>query len=32
YRVDIRELKSGVYFIRLESDGEVVYSGKFIKQ
>jgi len=25
-------LKSGVYFVRLESDGEVVFSEKFIKQ
>ncbi len=32
YRVDIGELKSGVYFVRLESDGEVVFSSKFIKQ
>ncbi|MCK5857113.1 MAG: T9SS type A sorting domain-containing protein [Bacteroidales bacterium] len=32
YRVDIGELKSGVYFVRLESDGEIVFSGKFVKQ
>ena len=32
YRVDIQDLKSGVYFVRLESDGEIVYNGKFIKQ
>ena len=32
YRVDIQEMKVGVYFVRLESDGEVVYSGKFIKK
>jgi hypothetical protein len=32
YRINIQDLISGVYFVRLESGGEVVYSGKFIKQ
>ena len=32
YRVDIGELGVGVYFVKLESDGELVYSGKFVKQ
>lgn len=32
YRINIQVLKSGVYFVKLESDGEVVYSSKFIKQ
>ena len=32
YNVNIQDLKSGVYFVRLESDGEIVYNGKFIKQ
>ncbi len=32
YRVDIQELKIGVYFVRLESDGEIVFSGKFVKE
>ncbi len=32
YRVDIGELKAGVYFVRLQSDGEVVFRSKFIKQ
>ncbi len=31
YRVDIQNLKAGVYFVRLESEGAVVYRGKFIK-
>ncbi len=32
YHVNIQELKAGVYFVKLESDGEIVYSSKFIKQ
>ncbi len=32
YRVDIGELGVGVYFIKLESNGVVVYSGKFVKR
>ncbi len=29
YRIDIKGLKVGVYFVRLESFGEVFYSGTF---
>jgi len=32
YRVDIEDLSIGVYFVRLESDGKVVFSSKFIKE
>ena len=32
YIVNVQELKSGVYFVRLESGRAIVYSGKFIKQ
>jgi len=32
YRVDISSFKAGVYFVRLKSDGELVFSSKFIKQ
>ena len=32
YRIDIGGLKAGVYFVRLESDGELVFSDKFVKQ
>ena len=32
YRVDIQDLKAGVYFIKLESDGGLVFSGKFVKK
>jgi len=32
YRVDIGELSMGVYFVSLESNGELVYNGKFTKK
>ncbi|RLD45819.1 MAG: hypothetical protein DRI86_04980 [Bacteroidetes bacterium] len=32
YRVDIQELKSGVYYVKLECGGKIIYNGKFIKK
>jgi hypothetical protein len=32
YRINIQGLKSGVYFVRLVSEGQLVYSQKIIKE
>ena len=32
YRVDIGELSMGVYFVKLISDNQIIFSSKFIKQ
>ena len=32
YRVDIQDLKAGVYFIKLESTEGLVFSSKFVKE
>jgi len=32
YRINVQDLSKGVYLVKLQSDNEIVYSGKFVKE